>query len=84
VKNSEHARLIIPEYYDRPCEVSEVWTVKKSGHVATCRLRTHPLGAEARVDIDGEWQRGEAGRDGLALVELAIEWKDQFVAKGWT
>jgi hypothetical protein len=26
----------------------------------------------------------EAGRDGLALIDLAMEWKTQFIEKGWT
>lgn len=29
-------------------------------------------------------RRTEAKRDGLALVNLALEWKAQFEAKGWT
>jgi hypothetical protein len=80
---SYHARIIIPRYYDRPREAGEVWTLRKGGRVAACHLWTHPMGGEARVEIDGEWQRGEAGRDGLALVELALGWKAQFGEKGW-
>ena len=34
--------------------------------------------------MNREWHRGEAGRDGLALVELALDWKAQFETKGWT
>jgi hypothetical protein len=38
----------------------------------------------ARVTVDGEWQRSEVKRDGLALVDLALHWKEQFREKGWT
>ena len=80
---SGHASVNIPEFYGRPHNVGEVWTLRKGGHVATCHLWTHPMGGEARLEVDGDWQRGEAGRSGLALVELALEWKAQFIAKGW-
>jgi hypothetical protein len=42
-------------------------------------LWTHPKGGEARVTVDGEWQRGDGGLDGLALSDLALEWHGQFV-----
>jgi hypothetical protein len=51
---------------------------------ARCALWTHPIGAELRVEAAGEFVRSEAGRDVLALVELATTWKSQFQEKGWT
>ena len=48
------------------------------------RPAAHPSGGEVRLDVDGEWTRGEAGRDGLALVDVALEWKAQFIEKGWS
>jgi hypothetical protein len=73
----------IPSFYDHPRETGEVWTLRKAGRLATCHLWTHPMGGEARITVDGQWQRGEVGRDGLALVELALNWKAQFIEKGW-
>lgn len=73
----------IPPFYERSQEVALVWTLRKGKRVAECHLWTYPSGGEARVTVDGEWQRGAAGRDGLALVELALEWKAAFIAKGW-
>ena len=35
------------------------------------------------VTVDGELLRSEAKRDGLALVDEALAWKQQFQAKGW-
>lgn len=55
----------------------------RAGGWAVCHLWTHPSGGEARLTVDGEWHRGEAGRDGLALVDVALGWKQQFQAKGW-
>ena len=51
--------------------------------LAVCNLWTHPIGAEFRTTVDGEMVRTQAGRDGLALVDLALEWKQQFQGKGW-
>jgi hypothetical protein len=56
-----------------------VWRLSKGAHVASCALWTHPKGGEARVTVDGEWQRGDGGLDGLALSDLALEWHGQFV-----
>jgi hypothetical protein len=74
----------LPEYHDRPKRIDGVWRLTKGRHTATCDLFTHPLGGELRVEVDGDFQRSEAGRDGLALIDLAMEWKQQFVSKGWT
>ncbi len=75
--------VTLPPWDGRAREMGELWTLRKGSRVAVCDLWTHPSGGEARVMVDGEWQRGEAGRDGLALVDLALEWKKQFQAKGW-
>ena len=64
-------------------EAGEVWTLRKGTRVARCALWTHPYGGEARVTVDGELSRSEAKRDGLALVDLALDWKQQFQEKGW-
>ena len=70
-----------PPWNGDPRHVGEVWALRKAGRVATCHLWTHPPGGEVRLDVDGEWQRGEAGRN--ALVDLALEWMEQFQWKGW-
>ena len=45
--------------------------VSKGKHTAECSLRTHPIGGELRLEAEGEFQRGEAGRDGFALIDLS-------------
>ena len=47
-------------------------------------LWTHPIGGEIRLEAAGDFVRPQTGRDGLALIDLAAEWKAQFAAKGWT
>ena len=65
----------VPPFDGEPKQASEVWTLRKGKRVASCHLWTHPIGAEARITVDGAWYRGEARRDGLALVDLALAWK---------
>ena len=81
--NGLGASISIPEFDGIPREVAEVWTLGKGSRVASCHLWTHPKGGEIRLTVDGEWHRGEALGDGLALVDLALEWKDGFIRKGW-
>ena len=78
------ASINVPEWDGQPREAGEVWTLRRRKHVACCALWTHPYGGEARVTVDGELSRSEAKRDGLALVNLALEWNVQFQEKGWT
>jgi hypothetical protein len=82
VSVSDNVSINVPEWDGRAWQVAEVWTLRKGPRVAVCSLWTHPKGGEARITIDGEWQRGEAG-GGLELVDLALRWKQQFQAKGW-
>ena len=74
----------IPEYWERPQHVSQIWRLSKGRHFATCELWTHPVDGEIRIEVSGEFVRSEAGRDGLALIELALQWRKQFLEKGWT
>ncbi len=72
----------IPTFDGRPREAGELWTSRKDGRLATCHLWTHPIGGEVGVTVNGELMRSEASRDGLALVERALEWRQQFQEKG--
>ena len=72
------------EYHDRPQRLDSLWTLRKREHMAECSLWTHPIGGEIRVEAAGDFVRSEASRDGLALIELALTWRTQFLEKGWT
>ncbi len=71
----------VPPWDGVPREVGEAWV--KDARVASCHFWTHPKGGEARLTIDGEWYRGSVAIDGRTLLDLALEWKTQFEAKGW-
>ena len=60
-----------------------MWRLTKRKRYAECRLWTHPLKAEIRVEAAGEFVRSQAGADVLALIEIAEIWKAQFHEKGW-
>jgi hypothetical protein len=74
----------VPPWHGQARSVAFVWRLTKGKNHATCELWTHPIGAELRVEAGGEFQRSEAGRDPLALIETAAAWKAQFQEKGWT
>jgi hypothetical protein len=75
--------LNLPPWDGTPREVAEVWTLRKGSRVASCHHWTQPKGGEIRLTVDSEWHRGEALSDGRALLDLALEWRKQFEAKGW-
>jgi hypothetical protein len=73
----------LPISIHHAADVGELWRLTKGTHLAVCSLWTYPRGAEARLDVDGEMLRTQAGRYGMALVDVAGEWKAQFQEKGW-
>lgn len=79
----QHATINVPEWDGVARVVSEVWRLRKGTHRAICSLLTHPIGAEARLVINGELERSHAGRSALIVVELALDWKERFQEKGW-
>lgn len=66
-----------------PRDCGEIWRLRKGARVAVCRLFSHPIGAEVRLDVDGELLKSEARCDGLVLLDLALEWGEQAKGKGW-
>jgi hypothetical protein len=73
----------MPPWSGEPKEAFEVWTLRKHEHVASCHLWTHPKGGEARFTIDAEMYQSSAGVDARALLDLALDWQQQFEARGW-
>ena len=75
-----------PGYVPRVLRRTEdgVWTLHKRKHTAECSLWTHPIGGEIRLEAAGDFVRSEAGRDGMALIDLAMQWRQQFIEKGLT
>ncbi len=77
------ASINIPEWDGHARACGEVFVLRKGSRVAVCELWTHPIGGEVRVTVGGELLRSEAKRDGMALVNIGLEWREQFKRKGW-
>jgi hypothetical protein len=56
---SENVSIRIPPWDGHAREVGEVWRLTKGARVVVCALWTDPNGGEARITVDGEWQRGD-------------------------
>ena len=49
---------------------------------ARCELFSHPIGGEVRLEVTGELLRSQADWNGRVLIEMAMDWNQQFEAKG--
>ena len=75
--------MLLPISIHHAADVGELWRPTKGTHLAVCSLWTYPLGGEARLDVDGEMLRTQAGGYPMALVDVARDWKAQYQEKGW-
>lgn len=71
----------LPAWDGTARKMGEVWTLRKGNRVASCHVWTHPKGDEVRLTVDGDWHRGEALRGGLALLDVALEWRNSLRRK---
>lgn len=65
-------------------DLGEVWALEKDGRRAVCVLRGHPIGCEARLEVDGDFKRSEAFLEGADAVTTADGWRRPFEENGWT
>ena len=49
-----------------------------------CRLMSHELGWELRLEIDGDLQRSAVCRSQDEILDTMEQWKAAMMAKGWT
>lgn len=67
----------------RPVQLETLWTLSKRGKVAPCRLMTHQLGWELRVE-SGDLLLTQVCRSDREIEEVSAGWRDAMLAKGWT
>jgi len=67
----------------QPKHFGDLWTLTKGGRLATCVLRGHPIGCEARVEVNGDFKRSAAFKEGVEAVKAAEEWRELFEGNGW-
>jgi hypothetical protein len=51
---------------------------------AACRLDTHALGWELRLEIAGSLQRSQVFRSQDEVLDVSEQWKAAMIEKGWT
>lgn len=68
----------------QPKRLGDLWTLERNGRRAVCVLQGHPIGCEARLEVDGDFKRSEAFREGADAVVTADGWRRLFEGNGWT
>ena len=51
---------------------------------AACRLVTHPLGWELRLEIAGSLQRSQVCRSQDEVLDISEQWKAAMIERGWS
>ena len=71
----------------RPVDLGEGFRVHKDrnagGHRAVCWLRTHGLGFELVLNVNGNLQRSQVCRSADEVLALTEQWKNTLVQRGW-
>lgn len=75
---------VLRRYDDRPEQLGDLWTLQRSSDVLICTLRTHLLGWELVVRINGELSRSKVCKSETDVFDTSDNWRDAFVMNGWT
>jgi hypothetical protein len=77
-----------PDWRGDPFDVGDLFRLHKdkSGRQleAACRLVTHQLGWELRLEIAGSLQRSQVCRTQDEVLDTSDEWKAAMIEKGWS
>lgn len=71
------------EWSGEPIELGDVWMLEKEGRRLVCRLLSHPLGWELRLEVDRELWQSQACKTENDLFSTAREWREQAESNGW-
>jgi hypothetical protein len=67
-----------------PKEIGNIWVAFKESRRLVCALSTHSLGWELRLMVmGGMFIRTEVCKTQTQVFELADQWKQDAVARGW-
>jgi hypothetical protein len=68
-------------------DLGERWRVRRQGcdaaREAVCRLFSHPLGWELRVEVDAQLVRSEVCRSEAQVTQVSEGWKSAMIDRGW-
>ena len=79
-----HEVLQRPFWDGVPEDLGSWWTLRKRDHVATCRMYSHQLGWELRLDVDRDIARTAVCRIQSEMFDTEMEWRLALEGKGWT
>lgn len=66
-----------------PVEEAIWWTLRKGDHVSVCRMFSHELGHELRLDVAGEPMFTKVCRSDAEILDCQEAWRAGLEAKGW-
>lgn len=66
-----------------PVDLGEGFRLRKNKHEAVCWLRTHPLGWELVLNVDGALQRSQVCRSQNEILVLTASWKAALLGRDW-
>ena len=73
--------------YGEAKEVGHLFRVQKTrsdrAFNGVCRLMSHQLGWELRLEIDGDLQRSAVCRSQDEILDTIEQWKAAMIEKGW-
>jgi hypothetical protein len=76
------------EWYGEPLKVTDLFRLHRAkcgGQIeAACRILTHQLGWELRLEISGSLQRSQVYRSQHEVLETSEAWKLAMIEKGWS
>jgi hypothetical protein len=74
-------------WHGTPVHVGDLFRLHKQREAkrldAVCRLTSHQLGWELRLEVNGELQRSEVCRSQDAVLDTSDAWKAAMTEKGW-
>ena len=76
-----------PFWNGTPVDLGETWRLRKSDcdgqREAVCRLFSHQLGWELRVEVGSELRRSQVCKTEAEVFETYETWKAVMLEKGW-
>jgi len=66
-----------------PKDLGIWWTLHKRDHVACCRLVSHQLGFELRLDVDADLARSAVCRTPGEVEATQQDWRERLEGKEW-
>ena len=67
----------------RPHELAEWFTLKKGQRRAVCRMFTHVLGHELRLEVSRQLVSSKVCRSDEEILSCVERWRAELEAKGW-